>query len=79
MTGVLEVGITEDRMVVVNHPDLKPDANGCGHIIFSPSQARALAKLLRKKATECEIRGGDIDCNHENDGEGTCLGCGAQI
>jgi|HubBroStandDraft_6_1064221.scaffolds.fasta_scaffold216534_5 hypothetical protein len=22
--------------------------------------------------------GGDPDCNHEDDGEGTCLGCGAQ-
>ena len=23
--------------------------------------------------------GGDPDCNHEDDGEGTCLGCGAQL
>jgi hypothetical protein len=22
--------------------------------------------------------GGDPECNHESDGEGTCLGCGAQ-
>jgi hypothetical protein len=52
--GVLEVGINEHGEVVVNHPDLQPDANGVGHIIFSPAQARSLADLLSRKAAEAE-------------------------
>lgn len=53
--GVLEVGISADgREVIVNHPDLKPDANGVGHIVFSPDQAWNLAKLLVQKALECK-------------------------
>jgi hypothetical protein len=51
----LEVGISIDgREVVVNHPDLQPDAYGVGHIVFSPAQARALARLLLRKADECK-------------------------
>ncbi len=51
----LEVGITEDlREVVVNHPDLRPDASGVGHIVFSPEQARAFAHTLLAKAAECK-------------------------
>lgn len=48
--GYLEVGIDEDGQVVVNHPDLKPDENGVGHIVFSPNQARVFAGLLLKHA-----------------------------
>jgi hypothetical protein len=49
--GCLFVGITEDgQQVIVNHPDLKPDADGCGHIVFSPAEAMNLAMLLFKKA-----------------------------
>lgn len=49
--GFLEVGRTEDtHEVVINHPDLKPDENGVGHIVFSPRQARNLANLLLKHA-----------------------------
>jgi hypothetical protein len=48
--GVLEVGCNEQGEVVINHPDLKPDADGVGHIVFSPDQARNLAKLLTKHA-----------------------------
>jgi len=51
--GILEVGIC-DGEVVVNHPDLKPDANGVGHIVFSPGQARSFASLLLRKAREAE-------------------------
>lgn len=51
--GVLEVGILNEE-VIVNHPDLKPDENGVGHIVFSPAQARNLAYLLLKKAAEAE-------------------------
>jgi hypothetical protein len=51
----LEVGLTSDeREVVINHPDLQPDANGVGHIVFSAAQARHLAKLLLRKADECK-------------------------
>lgn len=56
MIGYLEVGLTEDeREVIINHPDLQADANGCGHIIFSPEEARGLADLLRKKADLCVV------------------------
>lgn len=53
--GFLEVGHTDDtHEVVINHPDLKPDKNGVGHIVFSPGQARSLAHLLIKRANEAE-------------------------
>jgi hypothetical protein len=58
--GFLEVGRTDDtHEVVINHPDLKPDENGVGHIVFSPRQARTLANLLIKNATyaEAEAKG----------------------
>lgn len=54
VTGLLGVGSNEDGKVVINHPDLKPDENGVGHIVFSPSQARHLADLLHRKALEIE-------------------------
>lgn len=53
ITGVLEVGSIGGE-VVVNHPDLKPDENGVGHIVFSPNQARNLAALLLKQAAIAE-------------------------
>ncbi len=53
--GFLEVGRTDDtHEVVINHPDLKPDESGVGHIIFSPRQARTLANLLIKHAAYAE-------------------------
>lgn len=52
--GVLEVGRNDQHEVVINHPDLKPDENGVGHIVFSPRQARHLANLLIKHAAWCE-------------------------
>jgi hypothetical protein len=56
--GHLEVGHTAGGEVIVNHPDLQPDANGCGHIIFSAEQAIYLAGLLTGKAMLCrEILG----------------------
>lgn len=55
IAGFLEVGVSEDGTeVVVNHPDIDPDKDGNGHIVFSPNQARALAKLLWSKADEIE-------------------------
>ena len=55
VTGVLEVGTNGAGEVVVNHPDLITDANGCGHIVFSPAQARHLAKLLLRKADDADV------------------------
>ena len=52
--GYLEVGLNDQNEVVVNHPDLKPDANGVGHIVFSLNQARNLARLLLKHADDGE-------------------------
>ena len=52
--NTLEVGTNGVGEVVVNHPDLQPDKDGVGHIIFSPQQARALAFLLRQKADSAE-------------------------
>jgi hypothetical protein len=50
----LEIGLTPDgREVIINHPDLLPDANGVGHIVFSPAQARNLARLLLRNADLC--------------------------
>lgn len=42
--GYLEVGHNEKGEIVINHPDLKPDENGVGHIVFSVNQARNLAR-----------------------------------
>ena len=50
--GTLEVGTNGQGEVVINHPDLKPDENGVGHIVFSVEQAHHLAQLLSKKAHE---------------------------
>jgi hypothetical protein len=52
--NTLEVGTNERGEVVVNHPDLMPDENGVGHIIFSPAQARSFACLLLKMASRAE-------------------------
>lgn len=49
--GTLEVG-NDGRNIVVNHPDLKPDANGVGHIVFSTDQAEDFALLLLKNVME---------------------------
>ena len=53
-TGVLEVGLNDDGEIVVNHPDLKPDENGVGHIVFSSNQARHLARLLEQHADQSD-------------------------
>lgn len=53
--GTLEVGTNEHGEVVINHPDLQPDENGVGHIVFSPRQARQLARLLMKHSWEAEL------------------------
>lgn len=50
--GYLEVGLNENDEVVINHPDLMPDENGVGHIVFSVNEAENLAHLLSRKARE---------------------------
>lgn len=54
MSGILEVGTNGRGEVIITHPDLHPDANGVGHIVFSPTQARVLARILNKKAREAD-------------------------
>jgi hypothetical protein len=46
--GVLEVGTDGKGNVVINHPDIQPDENGAGYIVFTPKEARALANVLVK-------------------------------
>jgi hypothetical protein len=46
----------------------------------SPADIEMIMALRRELLQErMRYAGGDPDCNHENDGEGTCLGCGAQV
>jgi hypothetical protein len=52
--GFLEVGLNDANEIIINHPDLKPDENGIGHIVFSPAQARHLAQLLTRHAATAE-------------------------
>lgn len=54
VAGVLEVGHNERGEIVINHPDLHPDENGVGHIVFSREQARNLAHLLWRRVAELE-------------------------
>src|ERR1035438_2791117 len=54
VSGFLEVGPNDKNEVVINHPDLHPDENGVGHIVFSPNQARNLAELLIKHANSID-------------------------
>jgi len=62
--GELIVALTADgQNVVINHPDLKPDADGVGHIVFSPDQAVRLALLLWNKANVIRL----IACGHCGD------------
>lgn len=54
VAGYLYVGINESGEVIVNHPDIQPDKDGAGYIVFSVQQARAFARLLNKKASEAD-------------------------
>lgn len=64
ISGFLEVGRNDKGEIVINHPDLKPDEQGVGHIVFSPNQARNLADLLNKHASQVER-----DERHKREGE----------
>lgn len=53
--GYLEVGVSEDETeVIINHPDLQADADGCGHIVFSPQQAISFEQTVLKHAHSCK-------------------------
>ena len=64
--GTLEVGTNGHGEVVVNHPDLKPDENGVGHIVFSVEQARDLANLLLSKSADAAVERGDFKTTFTN-------------
>lgn len=72
--GTLEVG-NDGRNVIVNHPDLKPDENGVGHIVFSAAQAEKFATLILQHAQavsgKCEHRRREAGMKGE-----VCLVCG---
>jgi hypothetical protein len=51
--GYLEVG-NDGHDVIVNHPKIKVDASGVGHIVFSPTQARNFAAILLRHADAIE-------------------------
>ena len=55
VAGFLEVGRTDaSHEIVIEHPGLKPDANGATRIVLSPRYARHLANLLIEHATYAE-------------------------
>jgi hypothetical protein len=59
IAGYLEVGLNHAGEVVINHP--KPmdlEADGSGHFVFSPDQARGLASLLLKHAAAADAVAG---------------------
>jgi hypothetical protein len=58
--NTLEVGTNGKGEVVINHPDLEPDENGVGHIVFSVEQARSLANLMMAKAADAAVERGDF-------------------
>ncbi len=64
--NTLEVGTNGMGDVVVNHPDLQPDENGVGHIVFSVEQARNLANLLMSKASDAAVERGDFKTTFTN-------------
>jgi hypothetical protein len=64
--NTLEVGTTGKGEVVINHPDLEPDENGIGHIIFSVEQARSLANLLMSKSADAAAERGDFKTTMTN-------------
>lgn len=79
--GTLEVG-NDGRNVVINHPDLKPDKNGAGHIVFSTQQARRFTSLILENVEDLERQRGV--CHHRNTHtEGSlgefCNDCGSPV
>jgi hypothetical protein len=56
VSGLLKVGQTDDiHEIVIKHPDLKPDANEVGRIVFLTRHARHLASLLMIHTAYAEL------------------------
>lgn len=53
--GALIVGTTGFGEVCVTHPDIDPDKDGIGFIIFSPQQAHELGATLIRRALDAAI------------------------
>jgi uncharacterized protein YjbI with pentapeptide repeats len=51
---VLEIGTNERGEIVINHPDLQPDENGVGHIVFSVEQAEGFVSVMQKNIAEAK-------------------------
>lgn len=51
--GILEVGTNDEGEVVLNHPDLKPDKDGVGHIVFSPKQSSRSGSNSSEASLHC--------------------------
>ncbi len=64
--GILEVGTNGAGEVVINHPDLEPDENGVGHIVFSVEEARNLGNLLLSKSADAAAERGDFKTTFTN-------------
>jgi hypothetical protein len=53
--GTLQVWRTDEgNEIVISHPNLKPDAQGVSHIVFSTRYARHLAHLLLEHAADAD-------------------------
>jgi hypothetical protein len=54
IAGYWEIGLNDALEVVINLGPMELDQNGIGHVVFSPRQARHLAKLLNKHARQSD-------------------------
>lgn len=55
IAGHLEIGVNSAGEVVMNHPcPMDTDADGNGHFVFSPDQARHLGLLMLRAAGEAD-------------------------
>ena len=64
IAGHLLVGETEAGDISVTHPNIVADADGVGHMLFSPTQARNLARVLCEAADRADkIRLADVVSN----------------
>jgi hypothetical protein len=72
------------RCAVITPPDGSKAIVRAAKRGWKPSPAdiemiMAMRQALLDERTRMRQTGGDPDCDHEDDGEGTCLGCGAQL
>lgn len=69
------------RCYTITLPDGSEAIVRTGKAGWKPSQAdiNAIVAIRAELLRQRHASGGDPECNHESDGEGTCLGCGAQL